>query len=103
MSEETKDQRAALPRGFCDACLQTFQGRRLPLHGGGALVGGYCAHNRTIAVIQHLPDGRVTTWRMQTPASEADLHELMALLAGAVHGIVEGEEDLRKARLAGLN
>jgi hypothetical protein len=100
------DQAPALPRGFCDACLQRFAGRSLPTAGGGRLVGGLCPHNRTMAVIQHLPDGRTTAWRMQTPATEADLHEWMALLAGAVAGIVEAEQravEKRARHLASLN
>jgi hypothetical protein len=91
---------AALPRGFCDACLERFTGRIVPTADGGRLVGGFCVHNRVAAVIQHLPDGRTSVWRMQTPATEAELLEWMQLLAGAVHGLVDGEEDARRRRLA---
>jgi hypothetical protein len=87
---ETTD--AALPRGFCDACLQRFTGRIVPTADGGKLVGGWCPHNRVAAVIQHLPNGTTTVWKMQTPASEEDLHTMMALHAGAIAGIVDAEK-----------
>lgn len=103
MNEETKEQRGALPRGFCDACMQTFNGRRLPLADGGALIGGFCEHHRCAGVIRHYADGTVGRWRLEVPATQDDLRELMMVIAAAVAGVVDGVEDLRQRRLAGLN
>lgn len=89
MTDMTTEPGPALPRGFCRACLKRFQGRVVPTADGGRLVAGLCEHNRVGAVIQHLPTGETTKWRMQTPCTEEELREWVALLAGAVHGIVD--------------
>ena len=75
---------SVLPRGICDACMQAFRSRMLPAADGGQLVGGICAHNRTIAVLRHFPDGSVDHWRMRTPADERDLVEWMQQIAAVI-------------------
>lgn len=94
---------AALPRGICDECLQSFRAHLRPVSDGGMLLGIYCPHNRTAAVSRKRPDGHTDVWRMESPVDAAQLFERMSALEAVIVGVVEGKADLEKQRLRGLN
>lgn len=94
---------AALPRGICDTCLHNSQARLQPVPDGGMLLGIYCPHNRTAAVSRKRPDGHTDPWRMESPVGEAQLFGCMSMLANVIAGQVDGQADLEKQRLRGLN